>query len=302
MWDGREDISQEPVQVEILNLHHVYSRLLLFTSPSQQQRLHRASFAPYTLLLNDLQRPVQKPKRRPLKMRCRLSSGAAVTLMALASSAFAGQPAKREYATHDYYVLEHNPSASASHHEVAATLGAEVVEQVGELRDHWLLRVPKPSSSVELDPVMDTYHSIRKRALYIPASQHLKREHLNARRLAKAVRSLERQVPKQRVKRWMNLDNPQIDGRADGDDGNNRLNHVMQALDIKDPEFHTQWHLLNLETPPNDMNVTGVWEMGYTGKGIIAAIVDDGLDFNSEDLAANYVGPRMSLRHSVTPY
>ncbi|KIO32522.1 hypothetical protein M407DRAFT_66529 [Tulasnella calospora MUT 4182] len=221
-------------------------------------------------------------------MRCRLSSSAAVTLLALASSAFASQPAKREYGTHDYYVLEHNPTASTSHHEVAAVLGAEIVEQVGELRDHWLLRVPKSSSSIESDQVMDRYHYIRKRALYIPTSQHLKREHLNARHIAKAVRSLERQVPKQRVKRWMNLDDPQIDGRADGDDGENRLNHVMKALDIHDPEFHTQWHLLNLDTPPNDMNVTGVWEMGYTGKGIIAAIVDDGLDFNSEDLAANY--------------
>ncbi|KAG9004986.1 pheromone processing endoprotease [Tulasnella sp. 427] len=222
-------------------------------------------------------------------MRCRLSTSAAVACLALASSAFAGQPAKREYDTHEYYVLDHNPSGLASYQEVAAALGAEVVEQVGELRDHWLLRVPKPSqSSSDFDPVIDAFHSIRKRAMSSPSSQHLKRDHLHARRLAKAVRSLERQVPRQRTKRWMNLDDHQLNGRADGDNGDSRLNHVMQALDIHDPEFHTQWHLLNLQTPPHDMNVTGVWEMGYTGKGVIAAIVDDGLDFHSDDLAANY--------------
>jgi kexin len=41
------------------------------------------------------------------------------------------------------------------------------------------------------------------------------------------------------------------------------------------------------------MNATGVWEDGVTGKGIISALVDDGLDFTSDDLAPNFV----SLRH-----
>ncbi|CAL1705543.1 unnamed protein product [Somion occarium] len=36
------------------------------------------------------------------------------------------------------------------------------------------------------------------------------------------------------------------------------------------------------------MNVTAVWEMGITGKGVISALVDDGLDYNSDDIAANF--------------
>jgi kexin len=35
--------------------------------------------------------------------------------------------------------------------------------------------------------------------------------------------------------------------------------------------------------------VTGVWEQGITGKGAVVAIIDDGLDANSEDLAVNFV-------------
>ena len=37
------------------------------------------------------------------------------------------------------------------------------------------------------------------------------------------------------------------------------------------------------------MNVTALWEEGITGKGVITAFVDDGLDYTSEDLAANFV-------------
>jgi subtilisin family serine protease len=37
------------------------------------------------------------------------------------------------------------------------------------------------------------------------------------------------------------------------------------------------------------MNVTGVWKEGVTGKGVISALVDDGLDYESRDLAPNFV-------------
>jgi kexin len=35
--------------------------------------------------------------------------------------------------------------------------------------------------------------------------------------------------------------------------------------------------------------VTGVWKQGITGKGVTVVILDDGLDFNSTDLADNFV-------------
>jgi kexin len=40
------------------------------------------------------------------------------------------------------------------------------------------------------------------------------------------------------------------------------------------------------------MNVTGLWKEGVTGKGVISALVDDGLDYESEDLKPNFVSGR----------
>jgi kexin len=37
------------------------------------------------------------------------------------------------------------------------------------------------------------------------------------------------------------------------------------------------------------MNVTRLWDMDITGTGVITALVDDGLDYESEDLADNFV-------------
>jgi subtilisin family serine protease len=63
-----------------------------------------------------------------------------------------------------------------------------------------------------------------------------------------------------------------------------------------DPLFPYQWHLKNVgasafsSTFPvagNDMNVSGAWAAGYTGRGIKVAVVDSGLEIAHEDLSAN---------------
>jgi hypothetical protein len=41
--------------------------------------------------------------------------------------------------------------------------------------------------------------------------------------------------------------------------------------------------------PGNDINVTGVWTQGITGKGVNVAILDDGVDHTHKDLADNFV-------------
>ena len=64
---------------------------------------------------------------------------------------------------------------------------------------------------------------------------------------------------------------------------------LAKSLGIADPEFPSQWHLVNDEFPVHMVNVTPVWEEGITGKGVLSALVDDGLDFESDDLAANFV-------------
>jgi proprotein convertase subtilisin/kexin type 5 len=38
-----------------------------------------------------------------------------------------------------------------------------------------------------------------------------------------------------------------------------------------------------------DMNVLAAWKRGYTGKGVVVSILDDGIQTNHPDLLQNYV-------------
>lgn len=37
------------------------------------------------------------------------------------------------------------------------------------------------------------------------------------------------------------------------------------------------------------MDVVGAWKKGYTGKGVVVTILDDGIEKSHPDLAQNYV-------------
>lgn len=61
---------------------------------------------------------------------------------------------------------------------------------------------------------------------------------------------------------------------------------------VADPLFNNQWHLNNTTFAFQDINVIPVWNACGTGntcrgEGIRIALVDDGLEINHEDLAAN---------------
>lgn len=56
---------------------------------------------------------------------------------------------------------------------------------------------------------------------------------------------------------------------------------------------------MNKENMGHDMNVTGVWSQGITGKNVVVAILDDGLDMNHKDLEDNYVSKLDFV--SITP-
>ncbi|CAB1425746.1 unnamed protein product [Pleuronectes platessa] len=53
-----------------------------------------------------------------------------------------------------------------------------------------------------------------------------------------------------------------------------------------DPKFRDQWYLYN--SNQRDLNAKAAWELGYTGKGVVVSILDDGIEKNHPDLMQNY--------------
>jgi len=77
------------------------------------------------------------------------------------------------------------------------------------------------------------------------------------------------------------------------------LNYVQTQLGLADPLLPSQWHLVNTQLPEVELNVTGAWGEGITGQGVTVAIIDDGLDMDSDDLAGNFVSTGIAYRHFV---
>ena len=187
-------------------------------------------------------------------------------------------PSRRDYDAYDYFVLEHDPTVPLR--DVLDTLRLEFVDQVGQLRDHWLLRRPRLANiqNREVD-VLDAL--VRKRSLD-PTDQGYGTEIL---RVSRAVKHIARQVPRRRVKR----DDASLREPQAGDWTNMTSKVIADREGITDPLFGEQWHLVNDENPVHMVNVAPVWVLGISGQGIISALVDDGLDFESDDLAPNFV-------------
>jgi len=152
-------------------------------------------------------------------------------LVLLASSralTASSRPARRSYDTHDYYVIHHNPVHGHTPEQSAAALEAEFVEQAGELKDHYLIRIKKrPSSLLEgqspgdpQDPVLESLDNLRR----------------DSHPLSLSVRSVHPQTLRQRVKR------APIPSLPD-------LAEVESSLGIHDPLFPSQWHIINSEHP-----------------------------------------------------
>ncbi|KAJ7709530.1 peptidase S8/S53 domain-containing protein [Mycena rosella] len=206
-----------------------------------------------------------------------LARTALFSLFTLVSAAASG---KRNYEADKFYVLEHDVR-HASLGAVSRALGVEVVDRAGELPNHWLVRAPKAPGELgaraeERDAVVDTYERLRARSRESALSTRDEEARTGA-----AIKYLARQIPRQRVKRAPALIRQPKPSEEDA-------RAVALRLGINDPLFPAQWHLLNEESAEHSMNVIPVWEMGYTGKGVISSLVDDGLDYTSEDLKDNF--------------
>ncbi|KAI7897501.1 peptidase S8/S53 domain-containing protein [Cokeromyces recurvatus] len=168
---------------------------------------------------------------------------------------------KRE-AERDYYTIN-IPSNDGyeSIKYIANQLGVRYEGYIGELDSWFMVSVPKPRLNKRDDDILAKFERLKTQSL-------MKRDiHWQK------VKSINKQVLKRRTKR--------------GPIPNEFMN-VQKLLNITDPLFDKQWHLINQEYPGNDINVTGVWEQGITGKGVNVVILDDGLDYMSKDLADNF--------------
>ncbi|CAH3171145.1 unnamed protein product [Porites lobata] len=61
--------------------------------------------------------------------------------------------------------------------------------------------------------------------------------------------------------------------------------YILHSQSFNDPLFKEQWYIERLQGPT--FNISSVWPT-YTGRGIIVAVVDDGVDGSHLELAPNY--------------
>ncbi|KAM8892325.1 furin (paired basic amino acid cleaving enzyme) b isoform 2-T4 [Spinachia spinachia] len=99
------------------------------------------------------------------------------------------------------------------------------------------------------------HHAVEKRALSGHGGMHIRLEK------EPQVQWVEQQVVKRRKKRDI-------------------------YADPTDPDFPEQWYL---STPTHqDLNTKAAWALGYTGKGVVVTILDDGIEKDHPDLISNY--------------
>lgn len=208
-----------------------------------------------------------------------------LALIPFSATGVTSTPSKRTYNTHNYYALEYIPNQSfgASLDEVTTTLGVEVVEQVGVFQDTWLVRAEKPVGPLDkreksVDPVLSTFENLQVQAdSYITSRSE---ETLLAKRVVSSVTFLQQQILHELVKRAPPPVVPSHSATAE---------EIAERLHLQDPLFTQQWHLVNDEHPEHMMNTTPVWDMGFSGKGVLVSFIDDGLDNQAEDLKDAFV-------------
>lgn len=179
--------------------------------------------------------------------------------------------------SHDHYVLHLDPEASPD--QVALRLGLAYDGQFGELKDHHVFKGAK----AEHDVVSSELKARRRRKRALNDHDPLDGVLFSDKQQLRAPWE-KRIIPKPL--------GPVFEERASGDTSDPALLAAQQSvattLGITDPIFAEQWHLMNIVQAGHDVNISGVWLQGITGKNATVAIVDDGLDMHSNDLKDNF--------------
>ena len=105
--------------------------------------------------------------------------------------------------------------------------------------------------------------------------------------LVKGVEKIE-YVPRVKI-----IGDPQVIGYVDGSGNGDAALSASSSLPFDDPNLSRQWDFYNNGSLPSsasgcDVNVFPVWKKYTTGnKDVVVSVVDTGIDFDHEDLAAN---------------
>ena len=202
--------------------------------------------------------------------------------------AFASINSQRNYDSHDYFAIQLHHSSDPQ--LIATRLNATLEGPLGELPHHYTYSCPKRQSEV----LEQTLQELKERRLLRRRGIQLARRSDDLEELQWHQKQTLRQrhakrIPAPPSRRKSSPALPTV-GKltAQQETDKARLSEIATSLDIKDPIFQEQWHLFNYIQPGIDVNVTGVWQQGITGSGATTCIVDDGLDFTSNDLKPNY--------------
>ncbi|WPH02395.1 Hypothetical protein R9X50_00525800 [Acrodontium crateriforme] len=205
----------------------------------------------------------------------RWSDWAAVFLLAAPSTS---ATRARDYDAHDYYAVHLSPESRPE--DVSAHLGLEYDGPLGELKDHHMFRADNRHHDYDHIKSALTDLRLRRRKREMGSEE----PHVLDGVLFTQKQDISKRFPL--VKR--NVIHRQSAPLAPDEGLVQEQQDVATKLGLADPIFMDQWHLYNHVEKGNDINVTGVWVQGITGKNSTVCIVDDGLDMDSDDLAPNY--------------
>ncbi|KAG9320043.1 hypothetical protein KVV02_000688 [Mortierella alpina] len=202
-----------------------------------------------------------------------------------------------EHTNHHLYAVKFNDLSVTAPQELAEHLGMTYVGQVGELADYHLFSFPKTTDEngsfhLSKNATPPTEDVLIQRYEAFKQSSHFQ-HYLNKRGVGSGMEthanhplgSIQKQVPRKMAMRGVVPIHKRDDSAKDEF---LPADAIASRFEIKDPGFGYQWHLYNTMQRGNDLNITGVWSQNITGKGVVVAVIDDGLDALSEDLAANF--------------
>ncbi|KAK4550008.1 hypothetical protein LTR36_002975 [Oleoguttula mirabilis] len=182
----------------------------------------------------------------------------------------------RDYDAHDYYAVHLSPSIQPQ--DVSDHLGLHYEGPLGELQDHYIFRASDRQQGY--DHIQTAQEDLRRRRRKREAGSE--EAHILDTVLLAQKQELEKRFPLVKRSIIPTRQEPPVDPAVQ------KGLDIAKTLGIADPIFQDQWHLYNPVQAGHDINVTGVWEQGITGKNSTVCIVDDGLDMDSDDLRANY--------------